>query len=75
MGPQVLINDTWYKSSPPGTVLGRCRRPREYFEATQEDFLGSAVGVACLSDDAHAGGREGGPNPMLTAHLPGWLLA
>jgi hypothetical protein len=36
---------------------------------------GSAVGVACLSEDAHAGGREGGPNPMLAAHLPGWLLA
>lgn len=35
---------------------------------------GSAVGVVCTSEEG-GGGREGGPNPMLTAHLPGWLLA
>jgi Trypsin-like peptidase domain len=34
---------------------------------------GSAVGVVCTSEEG-GGGREGGPNPMLTAHLPGWLL-
>jgi hypothetical protein len=35
---------------------------------------GSAVGVVCTSENSHSGGREGGPNPMLSAHLPGWLL-
>ena len=35
---------------------------------------GSAVGVVCASDSGHSSGRTGGPNPMLAAHLPGWLL-
>jgi hypothetical protein len=36
---------------------------------------GAAVGVVCTSEGSHGGGgREGGPNPMLTANLPGWLL-
>jgi hypothetical protein len=34
---------------------------------------GSAVGVVSTSEE-NSGGREGGPNPMLAAHLPGWLL-
>ena len=32
---------------------------------------GSAVGVVCTST---AAGQEGGPNPMLAANLPGWLV-
>ena len=35
---------------------------------------GSAVGVVCTSEESHSGGREGGPGPTLSAHLPGWLL-
>jgi hypothetical protein len=35
---------------------------------------GGAVGVVCVSEDSHARGREGGPNPLLAANLPGWLL-
>jgi hypothetical protein len=35
---------------------------------------GSAVGVVSTSESSHSGGREGGPNPMLAANLPGWLL-
>ena len=35
---------------------------------------GSAVGVVCTSEGGHSDGRAGGPNPMLAAHLPGWLL-
>ena len=33
---------------------------------------GSAVGVVCTSSGQR--GREGGPNPMLASHFPGWLL-
>ena len=36
---------------------------------------GRAVGVVSTAESSHSGGREGGPNPMLAAHLPGWLLA
>ena len=32
---------------------------------------GSAIGVMSCSN---AGGKEGGPNPRLSHHLPGWLL-
>jgi Trypsin-like peptidase domain len=35
---------------------------------------GAAVGVVCVSENGHSSGRTGGPNPMLAAHLPGWLL-
>jgi hypothetical protein len=35
---------------------------------------GGVVGVVCTSEEG-GGGREGGPNPMLSVHLPGWLLA
>lgn len=35
---------------------------------------GAAVGVVCVSESGHSSGRTGGPNPMLAAHLPGWLL-
>jgi hypothetical protein len=57
-----------------------------WFEAAEQPVIGGmsgspivlpggeAVGVVCLSEDSHAAGREGGPNPMLSAHLPGWLL-
>jgi hypothetical protein len=31
---------------------------------------GGAVGVVCVSSESHAAG----PNPMLAANLPGWLL-
>lgn len=34
---------------------------------------GTVVGVVCTSEDS-GGGHEGGPNPELGAHLPGWLL-
>jgi Trypsin-like peptidase domain len=34
----------------------------------------AAVGVVCVSESGHSSGRTGGPNPMLAAHLPGWLL-
>lgn len=32
---------------------------------------GAAIGVVSTSD---GGGRQGGPNPELAAHLPGWVL-
>jgi hypothetical protein len=32
---------------------------------------GGAVGVVCVSAE---GRRDGGPNPMLAANLPAWLL-
>lgn len=35
---------------------------------------GSAVGVVSTSESSQSDGREGGPNPVLSAHLPGWLL-
>jgi hypothetical protein len=34
---------------------------------------GSAIGVVCLGN-GEANATEGGPNPRLAAHLPGWLL-
>jgi hypothetical protein len=33
------------------------------------------VGVVCLSPDAMGGYRGGGPNPLLLANLPGWMLS
>jgi hypothetical protein len=75
------LNGEWFKCRVKS--MGRTL----WFEAAEHPVIGgmsgspivlpdgSAVGVVCLSEDSHAAGREGGPNPMLTAHLPGWLLA
>ena len=36
---------------------------------------GAAIGVMCTSDSANSeASTEGGPNPRLASHLPGWLL-
>ena len=35
---------------------------------------GAAIGVVCTSEENQSGGRDGGPNPMLAANFPGWLL-
>ena len=32
---------------------------------------GAAIGIVCVSN---GGGTEGGPNPCLSRHLPGWML-
>jgi len=37
---------------------------------------GSAIGIVCTSCSVagSAASTEGGPNPRLASHLPGWLL-
>jgi len=36
---------------------------------------GQAIGIVCVSNSGPSfGDREGGPNPELAAHLPGWIL-
>jgi trypsin-like peptidase len=37
---------------------------------------GTAIGVVCISKERlpNVEGNEGGPNPRLTANLPGWML-
>jgi hypothetical protein len=54
----------WISDTAPGRYAGMSGSPIVAAD-------GTAIGVFCTSDMATG---DGGPNPRLTYHLPGWLL-
>jgi hypothetical protein len=64
--PLPVVNAIWIKGAAEGTQSGMSGSPIV-------DDRGKAIGVFCLSY-GDQDSREGGPNPELSAHLPGWML-
>jgi hypothetical protein len=76
-GWMLSLADNWFACKT--TTFSRSMRFEDAVEAIQPGMSGSpimnddgtAIGVVCLSVE---GTKEGGPNPVLSASLPGWFL-